>query len=134
MAFLANWSILTNHWVDKRGSTTTPVRSECPTECTRFSILTRAPSSCNLATVALRASKRSIPANSPANSFIVPSSFITLTCGRLWRCPTRKSLGSWAGVIFTTPVPNSGSACSSATIGINLLTIGRITFLPIKSL
>ena len=27
-SILANWSILTNHCVDKRGSTTTPVRSE----------------------------------------------------------------------------------------------------------
>jgi len=48
--------------------------------------------------------------------------------------PTSKSLGSCAGVIFTTPVPNSGSACSSARIGILLFTIGRITFFPIKCL
>ena len=41
--------------------------------------------SLSFATVALRASKQSMPANSPANSFIVPSSFITFTCGRLWR-------------------------------------------------
>ena len=38
------------------------------------------------------------------------------------------------GVVLTTPVPNVGSACSSATIGINLLTIGSITFLPINFL
>ena len=43
----------------------------------------------------------------PAKSFMVPSSFITLTRGKLWRLPTSKSFGSWAGVIFTTPVPNS---------------------------
>ena len=29
--------------------------------------------------------------------------------GRLWRLPISKSLGSWAGVIFTRPVPNSRS-------------------------
>ena len=60
-------------------------------------------------------------ANSKAKSFMVPSSFMTLTCGKLWRWPTKKSFGSWAGVIFTTPVPNSGSACSSPTIGMSLL-------------
>ena len=38
------------------------------------------------------------------------------------------------GVVFTIPVPNSGSACSSPIIGISLLTKGKITFLPIKSL
>lgn len=48
--------------------------------------------------------------------------------------PTSKSLGSCAGVILTQPVPKVGSACSSPIIGINLLTIGSITFLPIKSL
>ena len=37
-------------------------------------------------------------------------------------------------MILTHPVPNSGSACSSPIIGINLLTTGRITLLPIKSL
>ena len=37
-------------------------------------------------------------------------------------------------MILTHPVPNSGIACSSAIIGINLLTIGSITFLPTKSL
>ena len=26
-----------------------------------------------------------VPLNSPANSFMVPSSFMTLTCGKLWR-------------------------------------------------
>ena len=45
-------------------------------------------------------------------------------------CPTSKSLGSCAGVIFTTPVPNSGSTYSSAINGISLLTSGKITFLP----
>ena len=40
---------------------------------------------------------------------MVPSPFMTSTCGRPWRWPTAKSLASWAGVIFTTPVPNSFS-------------------------
>ena len=37
-------------------------------------------------------------------------------------------------MILTQPVPNSGSACSSATIGISLFNTGKITFLPIKCL
>ena len=45
---------------------------------------------------------------------------------------TSKSLGSWAGVIFTTQVQNSLSTYSSATIGISLFTKGNNTFLPIK--
>jgi hypothetical protein len=34
------------------------------------------------------------------------------------RLPTSKSLKSWPGVILTAPEPSSGSACSSATMGI----------------
>ena len=60
-----------------------------------------------------------------------PDSSITTILSKLCLFPTSKSLGSCAGVILTTPVPSLGSACSSATTGINLLTIGRITFLPI---
>ena len=59
---------------------------------------------------------------------------MTTTLAKLCLRPTSKSLGSWAGVILTTPVPNSGSAWISPIIGIFLLTIGRITFFPIKSL
>ena len=39
--------------------------------------------------------------------------------GRLWRWPMAKSLGSCAGVTLTAPVPNSGLAQSSATMGIS---------------
>ena len=51
-----------------------------------------------------------MPQYLPAFSFIVPSSFMTRMMGRLWRLPTSKSFGSWAGVIFTAPVPYSMSA------------------------
>ena len=34
-----------------------------------------------------------------------------------WRRPISKSLGSWPGVIFSAPVPNSGLTYSSAMIG-----------------
>ena len=56
----------------------------------------------------LRASKRSSPAYGPAAAVMRASSPITLMNGRLWRLPASKSLGSCAGVTFTTPVPNFG--------------------------
>ena len=48
------------------------------------------------------------------------------------RLPTSKSLKSCAGVIFTAPVPFSGSAYSSATIGMRRPTSGRTACLPIR--
>ena len=65
---------------------------------------------------------------------MVPSGLITIILSKLCLFPTSKSFGSWAGVIFTTPVPNSGSACSSPIIGISLFTTGKIQFLPIRCL
>ena len=50
------------------------------------------------------------------------------------RLPTWKSLKSCAGVIFTAPEPFSGSACSSATIGMRRFTIGRSMNLPTRPL
>ena len=44
------------------------------------------------------------------SSVSLPSTSSTLTCGRSCRLPTSKSLKSCAGVIFTAPVPFSGSA------------------------
>ena len=46
------------------------------------------------------------------------------------RLPTSKSLKSWPGVILTAPEPSSGSACSSATIGIRRPVIGCLICLP----
>ena len=65
---------------------------------------------------------------------MVPSSVMTLILKRLWRSPTSKSSKSWAGVILTAPVPYSGSACSSAMMGISRSVRGKWTVLPIKSL
>ncbi len=62
-----------------------------------------------------------------------PSSSITWIFGRLWRLPASKSLGSCAGVIFTTPVPNSGSAMSSRMIGISRSISGSCTVRPCRS-
>ncbi len=63
---------------------------------------------------------------------IFACSSITLMIGRLWRLPASKSFGSCAGVIFTTPVPNSGSAISSRMIGISRFISGRRTVLAVK--
>ena len=46
--------------------------------------------------------------------------------GSPWRLPASKSLGSCAGVILTTPVPNSGSAISSRMMGISRSIRGRL--------
>ena len=57
---------------------------------------------------------------------ILPNWSSTLIWRRSLRLPTSKSLKSCAGVIFTAPVPFSGSAYSSATIGIRRPTSGRL--------
>ncbi len=49
-----------------------------------------------------------------------------------WRRPTSKSLGSWAGVIFTKPVPFSGSAWWSPMMGITRSVNGSFTCRPIR--
>ena len=62
----------------------------------------------------------------------LPSTSSTLTSGKLCRLPTSKSLKSCAGVIFTAPEPFSGSAYSSAMIGMRRPTSGKIAVLPIR--
>jgi len=80
------------------------------------------------ATIRLRATNRSRPRYSAGTfSFSLASGVKMLICCRLRRLPTLKSLKSWAGVILTAPVPFSGSACSSATIGISRSASGRRT-------
>ena len=73
-----------------------------------------------------------MPAYGPASSFSVASSFITLTMRRPWRWPISKSVGSWPGVTFTAPVPNSISIASSASTGISRWITGSITVRPIQ--
>ena len=52
--------------------------------------------------------------------------------GEAVRRPISKSLGSWAGVIFSAPVPKSGLTYSSAMIFSLRPTSGRIAFSPIS--
>ena len=47
--------------------------------------------------------------------------------------PTSKSLKSCPGVILTAPLPSSGSACSSKTIGISRPVIGSFTRAPLAT-
>ena len=61
-----------------------------------------------------------------------PVSSITLILARLWRLPASKSFGSCAGVTFTTPVPNFGSARSSRMIGISRFISGRLHGLAVQ--
>jgi hypothetical protein len=98
----------TNHWSVSIGSITTPVRS--PRGTISLCGLTRSSRPCasRSATMALRASKRSMPRYfSGPCSLMRASSVRTLIGARPWRWPTCQSLKSWAGVILTQPVPNS---------------------------
>ncbi len=104
-------STLTHHCSDRRGSTTVSHREQWPTEWTygRFSATIR-PSARSAATIAGRASNRSIPSNGPCAVIVARPSMI-VRFGRPWRWPISKSFGSWAGVTLTAPVPNFGSTC-----------------------
>ncbi len=79
----------------------------------------------------MRAAVLSSPAYAgPASAVIFPSKPITTISGRPCRRPASKSFGSWAGVIFTTPVPNVRSTIASATTGMSRSVSGRRTFFP----
>ena len=133
-AGLISSSILTNHCCLIIGSTVVLHLSCVPTLCTWSSTRTSKPCASRSATMAFLASYLSMPAYLPPRLLIVASSFKMLISGRLWRLPTSKSFESCAGVIFTTPVPNSISTYSSAIIGICLSVKGSSTILPTKSL
>ena len=95
---------------------------------------TRYPCSSRSFSIAFLASNLSSPQYFPPFSFTFASSVNIFRKGSPVLFATSKSLGSWEGVILTTPVPNSISTYSSATTGISLSINGSITFFPIKSL
>jgi hypothetical protein len=65
-------------------------------------------------------------------SFGVSKSMIAI-CG--CRCWQAASFGSWPGVTFTQPVPNSGfTRIPSPMTGIGRFISGRTTFRPIRCL
>ena len=87
---------------------------------------TSSPRASMSAIICLRASKRSMPRyGDGASPPICASSSRILIMGRPWRLPISKSLGSWAGVTLTAPVPNSISLNSSAIRGMSRFVIGR---------
>ncbi len=71
---------------------------------------------------------------SGAASVISPSSPITEIASSPCFWPISKSAGSWPGVIFSAPVPNSTSTCSSAITGSSRPTSGSTATLPTASL
>ena len=123
-----------NHCSEIKGSIRSPERCEWGTEWTYGSSPLINPRSRSSASTASFASSVVRPANdSPASAVIRPSSPITLTWSRPWERPISKSFGSWPGVTFNAPVPNSGSTYSSAITGSRRPTSGRTQCLPIKS-
>ena len=65
-------------------------------------------------------------------SFREPSSFNIFNNSKLCLLPTSKSLKSCAGVIFTAPLPISGSEYSSKTNGIVLDVSGIVKVISLK--
>ena len=133
-AAAASPSVFMNHWSVMRGSRTTPERSPKGCGTTLGSILSISPRASRASTARARASKRSRPRNgSGTASFMRPSTVITSSGTSPWRSPTAWSLKSWAGVIFTAPLPCSGSACSSVMIGMARPVSGSVTSCPTRS-
>ncbi len=134
IAGLASSAALQNHWSVSHGSMISPERSWCGTISTWSSTFSISPSASRSASTCFLAAKRSSPRYfSGTASFSCASRSKMLIASRPCRRPTSKSLKSCAGVILTAPLPFSGSAYSSATIGISRPTSGSRTVLPIRS-
>ena len=133
IAGFASRSMSQNHWSEISGSTRRPERCECGTSCVYGCEPERSPCSRSSATTAAEASSASRPRKrSGAASVIRPSSPITTISSSLCLRPISKSFGSCPGVIFSAPVPNSGSTYSSATIGSRRPTSGSTAASPIR--
>ncbi|KAF1042242.1 MAG: hypothetical protein GAK34_02827 [Delftia tsuruhatensis] len=79
----------TNHWSVSMGSITWPVRVQMGTMSLCFLVSTSRPAASRSATMALRATKRSMPRYfSGASSLMVAVSVSTQIIGRPWRWPT----------------------------------------------
>ena len=143
IAGFANSPALQYHCTVSNGSIGTPDRSPCGTACRCGSTRSKNSSRSISATIALRAANRSIPSNEATNplasetsisaSVTRPSRSSTDGIANECRRPTSKSLKSCAGVIFTAPVPFSGSLYASATIGNRRPVNGCTTIRPTRS-
>mmetsp|Transcript_7467 Transcript_7467/g.20371 ORF Transcript_7467/g.20371 Transcript_7467/m.20371 type:complete len:226 (+) Transcript_7467:1671-2348(+) len=122
----------THHCGLSTGSMTSLEREHSPRRMGLSSTPRNRPISLRCSTTVILASKRRWPANCPVPfEFRHPSSSRMLINSRLWRFPVAKSFGSWAGVIFTAPVPKSISTSSaSAMIGILRPLMGWTRNLP----
>ena len=120
-----------NHCSEISGSIRSPERWENGTLCVYGSVRAIRPSSRSASTTASRASSAVMPSKrSPAAAVMRPSSPIAEISSSPWARPISKSLGSWPGVIFSAPVPNSGFTYGSAMIFSRRPTIGRIAVSP----
>ena len=123
-----------NHCSETSGSMRAPLRCENGTTWVYGSSARRKPWLAQvLQDARRRLGRRQARVASPASAVMRASSPITLIASSPWRRPISKSAGSWAGVTLSAPVPNSGSTCSSATIGSSRPTSGSVTVLPIRS-
>mmetsp|Transcript_25038 Transcript_25038/g.68035 ORF Transcript_25038/g.68035 Transcript_25038/m.68035 type:complete len:224 (-) Transcript_25038:1634-2305(-) len=128
-------SHLTHHWGFKQGSITSLLRLQMPKRMGLSVVPRKRPNLSRASTTVTRALKRGWPANSPPCSLMYPSSSNTLMDSRLWRLPVLKSLGSWAGVIFTAPVPKFMSTSSaSQMMGMRRWLSGCTANLPCRCL
>ena len=124
-----------NHWSVSHGSITTPDLSPYGMTICCFSSLINKFISSNFFKISFLASNRSKFWNSSGTfEFSLAFSSKILINSKSCLFPTSKSLKSCAGVIFTAPEPFSGSAYSSAMIGIFLFEIGKLQNLPIRFL
>ena len=120
-----------NHWSEISGSIRSPERCEYGTSWRYCSVRAIRPSARSSSTTASRASSAVMPAKrSPAAAVMRPSSPITVISSSPCARPISKSFGSWPGVIFSAPVPNSGLTYGSAMIFSRRPTIGRIAVSP----
>ena len=128
MAGAASSSIAHHHWSMISGSTRVWQRSHVGRRGDRLLSLEEPRSRAHSSTRS-PASACVSPASSPASSLIRPSRPITASSGSPCSRPISKSIGSCPGVTLSAPVPNSGSTCSSATIGTRRSTKGTIDLL-----
>jgi hypothetical protein len=135
IAGLASVAASTYHWSVSQGSMTTPERSPNGVGIIRSSTRSSSRLRRSIRRRACAPSNRSMPIRSSgirpsAVCATAPSASSMLSISAALkpaRLPTSKSLKSWPGVILTAPEPSSGSACSSAMIGIRRPVIGRRT-------
>ena len=129
-AVSASGFVRMNHWVLSRGSTTSSLRWQRPMTISWACWPARSPLASSAATIPARASYRSRPSNSVPVPATRASSSRIVGAARPWRRPVSWSSWSWAGVIFTAPVPNAGSTTASAMIGTSRSTNGMRTRRP----